>query len=269
MTETYYIHDNYDKPFKVIIDSSTVNVYKNNIEMEPSIISDNVVYTTYTIDCCREEPILAFYPEKVFVGESTFNEMTEFSGCYGPGFTGNSILLHIGGLDYVHIGEEIYQFTALNTIEQFVSHVGSNDVPYPYAVDSDNRYYMLLKKEVANNIPEEYKNDPYKYHFHSHLITTDEGCVPPKKPMYKNFENIRKFYIGGEPYTLTYHSEPEKDYERIERWDDFGIGMEIVKTNGRRVALSKEDYVDLLNNFGELIGVSKIQNIRVLQERVW
>ena len=69
--------------------------------------------------------------------------MTKFSLGYGEKFDGNSILLKLSKNKYVYIGSLIYSFNAYNEITTFISPVGNNDVPYPYAIDEKNNYYLL------------------------------------------------------------------------------------------------------------------------------
>jgi hypothetical protein len=71
--------------------------------------------------------------EEVFVGTSERNTMTEFSGGHGPSWNGNSFLLRVGRLSYVHIGISICSFTTDEPITSYVSSVGNNAVTYPYA----------------------------------------------------------------------------------------------------------------------------------------
>ena len=72
--------------------------------------------------------------------------MTEFSGGYGKKFDGNSILLQLNDNRYA-IGCYIYEFTS-NKIISFISPVGNNDFPYPFALDKDNAYLMLDEKYI-------------------------------------------------------------------------------------------------------------------------
>jgi len=106
--------------------------------------------------------------------------MTEFSGGYCSEFDGNTILLHIKNNEYVHIYDIIISFTSNSKIIQYVSPVGNNDVPYPYAVDEHNNYYFFVRfggryDEIprpsseykyiqGKDIPVEHikENDPYK-----------------------------------------------------------------------------------------------------------
>ena len=83
-------------------------------------------------------------PQNVFIGFSPKNKMTEFSGGFGPEFLGNSILVHKTDLDYVCIGSDIFEFTALDKIWEYVSPVGNSGVPYPFAVDTKGRHYNML-----------------------------------------------------------------------------------------------------------------------------
>jgi hypothetical protein len=130
----YFIHNNRERPYKVIIDGHNVAIEK--------ALSDT-----------KYEPIFTFRIKSIFIGKSPFNEMTQSSGMYGPQYDGNSILLHIEGLKYVYVGSEIYQFTALRPIVKYISPIGNNDVPYPYAKDNNGNYYMFIYHKVVMNNP--------------------------------------------------------------------------------------------------------------------
>ena len=74
--------------------------------------------------------------------------MTEFSGGYGDKWKGNSILLRIENenkFKYVHIGTDIFEFLTDEKIIKYVSSVGNNCVPYPYA-ESENWCYCMLER---------------------------------------------------------------------------------------------------------------------------
>ena len=44
--------------------------------------------------------------------------------------------------------EEVFGFRALTEIIDFVSPVGNSSVPYPYAVDAEGRYYLVIEEMV-------------------------------------------------------------------------------------------------------------------------
>ena len=45
-------------------------------------------------------------------------------------------------------------------IVEYLSDLGNNDVPYPYAIDDKGNYILMNDKIIINNIPDKYKNDP-------------------------------------------------------------------------------------------------------------
>ena len=134
---SYEIHDNGGRPFRVAImetrndNGYKVNVYNNNIS--------------------TGSPILSFLTREIFIGESFLNDMTEFSGGYGPNFYGNTILLRLNENNYVYIGSCIYSFTARHPINFYISPVGNNDVPYPVAMDTNDNYYLLIENVIIDN----------------------------------------------------------------------------------------------------------------------
>lgn len=149
--ETYYIHDNFRRPFKVEISKNYAKIYKQNIDKK----SNRIIY--------ENKVFLEYKTKQIFIGESPRNPMTEFSGGYGSSFDGNSILLKLFDDTYVFIGSRICSFKAFSEITNFISPVGNNDVPYPYAIDKNNNNYLLCKCLVMKNVPE--KMDPYDYYY--------------------------------------------------------------------------------------------------------
>ena len=106
----------------------------------------------------------SYKPEETFVGISPKIKMTEFSGGFGKKFNGNSILLSLGKNKYVFIGQKIIEFTTKkDKIIDFVSPVGNNDVPYPFAIGEKYVYSFsypngyFLKKDLDFNF-DNFKN---------------------------------------------------------------------------------------------------------------
>jgi len=165
----YLIHDNGSRPFKVSL-SKIIKIYKEEF--------DNGDYTRPRYD---KEILEILNYKKIFIGLSPKNSSTIFSGGYGKEFDGNSILIYDSKFKYIYIGSEIYEFNILENdrknkiddvlssgfrtksniipseisryikeysdeIYNFVSPVGNNDVPYPYAVSSKYIYCLLEDK---------------------------------------------------------------------------------------------------------------------------
>ncbi len=101
--------------------------------------------------------IATYHMVKYFVGSSPLNEMTKYSGGHGEKWTGNSLLLQIAPVRYVFIGWNVYEFDSHEPIVNYVSSVGNNRVPYPYAetenwyLDLTNEYKIL--KMYATDTP--------------------------------------------------------------------------------------------------------------------
>jgi hypothetical protein len=129
----------------------------------------------------------------------------------GPGevkyFLGNSILLHVSGKKYIHIGVEIYEFEMEDPFEAYFSMVGNNDVPYPVVLGKENVYFMLESDHTY--LPRTYfptvKNktqweNAYMY-FYGH-IDPQTGENPPhdivlkkKFPLEKYAKKMKGFHM--------------------------------------------------------------------------
>lgn len=138
--QLYKTSDNGGIGFMVFIDelNNTVYVYGETNDVVTKWYDDETV----TFDTL----IKVYNPLQIFIGKSYLNEMTEFSGGYGDKFDGNSILLKIPSNTkhrYAYIGWEVFEFTTDEPITKYVSSVGNNDVPYPYA-ESQNWCYDML-----------------------------------------------------------------------------------------------------------------------------
>jgi hypothetical protein len=138
----YYIHDNRYRPFKVVIETPTVTIYKHT------------GYDPDTYDKC-----LKVYKtvEKVYIGKSTGAPIGDHTKSEAKHFDGNSILLELTDGRFVFIGHEIYEFRiGTETPVKFYSMVGNNDVPYPVFLTDVSVYMMLDNVYVAR---EQFPND--------------------------------------------------------------------------------------------------------------
>ena len=234
MTQEYLTHDNGSRPFKVVIADGNVKIYTR---------------IPNSIEEFNSEPYLTYDPLQIFIGKSPLNEMTDFSGGWGPEFDGNSILLKTNDLKYIFIGHKIFSFKPQGEIIKFVSPVGNNDVPYPYAIDTNDNFYLLIENVIVKNIPENAQADPHYYYYDRTLITENIGTIPPKQPIVKNFRQIREFFISGDQYTLRYNPHPSANYDRLIH--DLGSELTLTKTNGQTQVLNKTSYARLMRDFGK------------------
>ena len=238
---TYYIHDNRRRPYKIIIDKKQVKIYKKKENKKEDIYEDKY----------EDKEFKIYKPIKIFIGKSPKNRMTIFSGGIGKSFDGNSILLQLTKYSYLYIGSEFYTFRTDSEIIDYVSPVGNNDVPYPYAIDSNNYYYLMLEK-IKIKVPENY-DDCYTYYYQAQLMTQDLGFN--KKPIF--YSGILDFLINNESYTLRWSSDSNKDYKRIQK--DIGKNISIKLDDGKIIKLTEKSYKQIMDKFNE-----KLQAIKFL-----
>ena len=76
--------------------------------------------------------------DRVFVGMDEGNE-------------GNTILIQIDPLSYVYIGMGVFSFKTAHRIIKYDSKIGgSGGYPYPYAIDTQLNYYLMLDMVKSN-----------------------------------------------------------------------------------------------------------------------
>mmetsp|Transcript_14067 Transcript_14067/g.26288 ORF Transcript_14067/g.26288 Transcript_14067/m.26288 type:complete len:205 (+) Transcript_14067:37-651(+) len=174
----YLTHDNGGRPFKVVVDwpdgsKATIQVFK-------------VVQNEESYD---EKACISFSAERVFVGRSPE---------HGRIFDGNSLLLHVEGLKYIFVGHKIFSFTAKSMITEYVSPVGNNDVPYPWALDEQGWRYLMIENcilgsklfEKVETLESDY---PYTVYYEQMHITPDTSTCPPREPAVQ-FQGITAFF---------------------------------------------------------------------------
>jgi hypothetical protein len=219
----YKILNNGGYSFKVKTEDDKVLIYNYS--------TNELVYTAHHV-------------KKVFMGNSPLCKMTEYSGGFGEEYDGNSVILHMDHDTYIYVGSSIFSFVSYNKIKKYVSPVGNSAVPYPYAIDKYNYYYLMLE-DIVMKIPTQYKDDPYDYYY--------SICEIDKMD-----DNIQKAYInnkewieenGGNRVILRYAQFAEKDYERLENMftDDLDFG--IIYKDGTNMKFTKESYVEFMEDY--------------------
>jgi hypothetical protein len=132
---SYLIHDNGAKPYKVIVSGKTVEIYKGEyrrkLEDTKAIDYDHMDY---------DKLVKRLTVKEVHVGKSPCIDVADW--CGAP-TVGNTILLHISGKKYMHIGHDIFEFTMEDEFDAYYSLIGNNDVPYPVLVGTKYVYFML------------------------------------------------------------------------------------------------------------------------------
>jgi hypothetical protein len=273
---TYITHSNGEQPFRITVGkiTNTVQVYDNEIILKRGEIP---------------VPLFTFNPIRVWIGKSPMNPMTISSGDYGPAFDGNTVLLKVCDQktsktdnsksstkeSYIFIanGHDILQFKALAEITEFISPIGNNDVPYPYAIDQLGNIYLLIEQVILLNrtmskikynaktsklqtipqIPPHIKNDPYVHYYKTRVnITRDEGVRAYRsiaKPPSEVFYDFTDAFIGKEKFTMTFAPNPAKNYDFLTK---NGVRPMTVRTSLNQVrAMTKQDYIKLQQDFAQ------------------
>ena len=105
--------------------------------------------------------------DTIYVYNRTYNPIKVFIGKYKNAYDdGNSILLQLSTYKYVYIGAHGGLYGKITTFEtdyeivQYESPIYGSDVPYPYAVDTDQNIYLFNEEIIIGP----YDDDKiYKY----------------------------------------------------------------------------------------------------------
>ena len=66
----------------------------------------------------------------------------------------------------MYIGNKIYEFKTKDEIVDYMSFVGNSDVPYPYAIGTENTYLMIEDVFIPNKELKVFGNeDPYEIYY--------------------------------------------------------------------------------------------------------
>lgn len=232
MSTEYVLYNNKDPPFKVVVNNDILFVYRANKANEGNCV-------------------LKIQGE-IFVGKSPKNKMTKFNHKYGHKFNGNSFLI-CNKNDCVYVGYEIFSFTSLDQINYYVSPIGNDDIPYPYAVDKSNNYYLFSENVVIKNnkkFKEQGYSDPYDYYYDDDLITSDYDV----KNGYKIYNS---YYIGDNQYIL-------KHFVPLGEHCNRGELMYFKVVNNRKNIISREEFYKLIENFNVVMGYQTIKNKKTI-----
>jgi hypothetical protein len=143
---TYEVHDNYARPFKVVVEKTKVTVF----DMRKAVGDEGEG---------EGEKVKTYKPIKVFVGSSTGRmPMSDHKPTQAKEFYGNSILLQLSSKKFAYIGHEIYEFVTADEPVAYYSLIGNNDVPYPVLLGAKEVYFMLEHVHVRReDFPERFK----------------------------------------------------------------------------------------------------------------
>lgn len=133
----YDIHDNGNRPFRVVVSDHSANGKK-------VAIYKDVNTGTFEETADYSKLIKELTVKEVYVGKSTGNAAgSDHRPEQADSFKGNSLVLHVSSNKYIHVGTSIYEFQMDDKVDQYFSMVGRNDVPYPVLLGTENVYFML------------------------------------------------------------------------------------------------------------------------------
>jgi hypothetical protein len=235
----YFIHDNGGRPFQV-----AVNAKSRHLTIHQRSDATNGYDTS---------GILSIKYMRLFIGNSPNNTMTKFSGGYGPRFQGNSLLVHITGLKYIAIGPSIFEFTAKAPITSYISPVGNNDVPYPYATDTRANIYLISELVMLAPLRLYHlmiRDDPYTDYYYPLLTLLEYDRLM------LNYNEITGYYIKNgqevEPYNFTIPINPAANYDRITR--DYGQILIQYGADTPKIPLTKHAYCAICDEYNAMLG---------------
>lgn len=227
----FFTHSNYARPYQVTICNYTVRVIDTKTQLE----------------------IAAVQSHTTWLGESPITDRTMFSGGHGNRFLGNSILIELNNNirhNYMFIGHVVFTFIANSKIIKYVSEVGNNDVPYPYAIDENNNFYLMIE-DVMLQVPYKYKHDPYMYYY------------SVNKNKYQDIVDIKELIAGDNSvkttYNLSFHINPQKQYNYP--WMQ---NLHAIKLSDNSVyPISEDNYVTIMQRIADAFGYNKM-NLHII-----
>ncbi len=163
--KTYYTHNNGGRPFKVKIHDDTMSIYRMT-EYDPEWKYEDTPYLSIPLEGKK-----VFIPKPHPKTPSHYQRPTKH-------FRGNSILLQVDPHTYLYVGGKyVYMFETKDEILRYYSPVGNSDVPYPWAVGTQNVYLMIENGVMPKNEITDH-GMPYNDYYEKYNGINTEGPDP-------------------------------------------------------------------------------------------
>lgn len=182
--QSYETHANGGRPFRVDVHPQTAsgNIPVDVKCLEPVVATLGARELSLHYDCAR-----------VFIGRDTYVAADESAP-----HPGNTILLHLGDSQYIYVGETIkYLDLGGDIIGGYMSPIGNNDVPYPFAVSATHIYLLLDNVRVPIcELDQIAQQDPYAVYYDMHLRLTasySKYGITPRMIIEEHGEPIRTY----------------------------------------------------------------------------
>lgn len=231
--ETYLVHDNGDTPFRIENDTDKKKVH------------------IFHMNNGNDEKVIKY--EQLFTGQMGQDPI-------------NTVLINTDGNNYIFAGRTLKKFTSIDPIVEYVSPLGNNDVPYPYAIDSKKRYYLLIENVILTKYS---GDDPYSHYYsESNMGSLKSGTVAKRKVKVKNgirhvtyerdenknpFKNIYCIYV----FNLDEEQDLDGEYQMSYEPEPRNLGCMYIKYNDKRnlkVPITFKGVKKLHEDFGKLKG---------------
>ncbi len=164
-SNVYYTHDNLGRPFRVTVSKGGKQVdianciYPDWKDKSLPAKYEDVRYYEHTHTYKTRRVLLGEDPENIFKERQDWVDM----------WRGNSILAELAPNRYLYIGDSVFEFptSGKSPITMYRSPVGNNDVPYPFAMDSEYAYLMIedVKIPISEIDLKQKPFDPYTQYY--------------------------------------------------------------------------------------------------------
>jgi hypothetical protein len=141
----FQTHDNYDRPFQIIIDKTGIDIEHNDFKHYEDDKDVFVPFKHYDWSEVCEVMVPDNIDTKDKYGNSVLIELVldhssiKYISSSNFYYDSSVPVNH----QYVHYGSDAYSFLTDRPITGYGSYIGNNDIPYPVAI-SDNKIYFFL-----------------------------------------------------------------------------------------------------------------------------
>jgi hypothetical protein len=199
----YYITRNNDHSYKllVVVNKHSIQVYtRDDNDITNESFSMKGISTLRLLKWEKKTSfpvkfqaklVYECHARKIWIGKSYVSPMTKYSGGYGKRFDGNTILVQISATRYVYIGGDIYSFESPQIIN-YLSPVGNNVAPYPFAETKNGYLFMLDKiwmKKTDVNVTE-------PWNVYGAFYDTFPKGTNKLRSIHRKMSNVKVIYTG-------------------------------------------------------------------------
>lgn len=167
---TYLTHDNYDRPFKVVITKKASN-------FEVKLFQSSFDEERGEFDFAKSRCFLNVVSPKVFVAREHNTPPKVRMRKHFWHEDGHVVVVEVNPHEYVYVGASVYKFTTIAKLVRLESFIGNNDVPHPCVIDQDHNVYLLTEHKVIKHLTRKAfgnSDDVYDFYYkHKNKIPKD------------------------------------------------------------------------------------------------